>query len=108
MFQWVFSILFPRLLPKHVLQNIKIVITDGDPQEFTHIDNAKQNIIPNTKKVRYEWHIITQGFERHVDTTFPDIAASVVEKHKKRIQSWMYSDTMGNIETPLLRVPIAV
>ena len=91
MFRWVFSVIFPRLIPKHILQNIKIVITDRDPQEFTQIDNAIQNVIPNAKRVRCGWHIITQGFERHVNTTFPDIAASVVEKYKKRILNWMYS-----------------
>ena len=33
MFRWILSVVFPRLLPKHILSNIKIIISDGDPQE---------------------------------------------------------------------------
>ena len=37
MFRWIFSVVFPRLIPKHILTNIRVVITDGDPQEFSQI-----------------------------------------------------------------------
>ena len=52
MFRWVFSVVFPRLIHKHILHNIKVVITDGDPQEFLQVDNAMENVIPNAKRVR--------------------------------------------------------
>ena len=42
----------PMLVPKLVLQNISIV-TDGDVQEFTQVDDAmKIIIIPNITRVR--------------------------------------------------------
>ena len=91
MFRWVFSVVFPRLIPKHILHNVKVVITDGDPQEFLQVDNAMENVIPNAKRVRCGWHIVHQGFDRHVDTTFPYISSTVVDDHKKIIQNWMYS-----------------
>ena len=61
-----------------------IVITDGDSQEFTQVDNAIQNVLPNAKRVRCGWHIVHQGFDRYVDTTFQDIPSSIVEDHKKQ------------------------
>ena len=58
MFRWVFSVVFPRLLPKHILSKIRIVITDGDPQEYSQVDNAIESVIPNAKRVQCGWHII--------------------------------------------------
>ena len=81
MFRWILSVVFSRLIPKHVLCNTKIVITDGDPQEYIQIDNVIQNIIPNTKRIWCGWHIISQGFDKHVNTTSPDIPSSTVEKY---------------------------
>ena len=91
MFRWVFSVVFPRLILKHVLSKVRIVITDGDPQEFSQVDNAIESIIPNAKRVRCGWHIVHKGFEKYIDTTFPDISTSIVNDHKKIIQNWMYS-----------------
>ena len=101
MFRWVFSVVFPRLIPKHILQNVKIVITDGDPQEFLQVDNAIENVIPNAKRVRCGWHLVHQGFDRYVDTTFPDICSTVIDNHKKIIQNWMYSWMKGRCSSYL-------
>ena len=67
------------------------MITDGDLQEFLQIDNAIENVIPNAKRVRCGWHIVHKGFEKYIDTTFPDIPTSVINDHKKHFQNWMYS-----------------
>ena len=91
MFRLIFSVVFPRLLPKHILHKIKIVITDGDPQEYGQIDNAIETVIPNARRIRCGWHIVHQGFDRHVDTTFPNISSEVVNEHKKVLLNWMYS-----------------
>ena len=91
MFRWIFSAVFPRLIPKHILSNVQIVIIDGDPQGFSQIDNAIQTVIPNATRIRCGWHIVHQGFDRHVDTTFPSTPADVLNEHKKIILNWMYS-----------------
>ena len=44
MFIWVFSVVSPRLFPKHILTKVRIVITDGDPQEFSQVDNAIESV----------------------------------------------------------------
>ena len=59
------------------------MITDGDSQEFTQVDNAIENVIPNAQRVRCGWHIVNQGFDRYVDTTFPDVPSTTVDHHKK-------------------------
>ena len=51
MFRWIFSVVFPSLIPKHILSSIKVVITDGDPQEFLQIDNAIGNVLPNARRI---------------------------------------------------------
>ena len=86
MFWWVFSVAFSRLIPKRILQNIKVVITDGDAQEFTQVDNAIENVIPNAERVRCGWHIVHQGFDRYMDTTFPMFQAQQLINTKK--YSW--------------------
>ena len=91
MFRWIFSVVFPRLIPKQILHKIKIIITDGDPQEYGQIDNAIETVIPNARRTRCGWHIVHQGFDRYVDTTFPNISSEVVNEHKKVILNWMYS-----------------
>ena len=55
------------------------------------MDNAIENVIPNAQRVRCRWHIVHQGFDRYVDTTFPDIPSTTIEKHKKIIMTWIYS-----------------
>ena len=79
MSRWIFSVMFPRLISKHVLYNIKIDITDGDSQELTQIYHVIQNVISNAKKIWCGWRIISQDFDKHVNTTFPDTPSSVVE-----------------------------
>ena len=49
-----------------------MVITDGDPQELSQIDNAIVNIIFNAKRFSF-------------GTTFPDLPSSVVDENKKII-----------------------
>ena len=91
MFRWVFSVVFPRLIPKHVLSKVRIVITDGDPQEYSQVDNAIESVFPNAKRVQCGWHIVYKGFEKYIDMTFPDIPTTIINDHKKIIQNWMYS-----------------
>ncbi len=63
MFCWVFSVVFPKFIPKHILLSVKIIITDGDPQEYTQVDNAIENVLFNARRIRCGWHIVAQGFE---------------------------------------------
>ena len=51
MFRWVFSVVFPRLIPKHILQNIKIVITDGDLKNLHKLIMQSRMLFPTQKEL---------------------------------------------------------
>ena len=64
----MFSVVFPRLISKHVLAKVRILITDEDPQDFSQVDNAIESMIPNAKRVQCGWHIVHKGFDKYIDT----------------------------------------
>ena len=39
-FRWIFSVVLPKLVDRTVLSRIRLIISDGDAQEFTIIDSA--------------------------------------------------------------------
>ena len=47
MFRWVFSVSWPRLIPKHILDRIKLILSDGDSTEYNQIDNAIKKYMPH-------------------------------------------------------------
>lgn len=101
MFRWILSVVFPRLIPKHIHSKIKIIISDGDPQEYLQIDNAIQVYFPSLTRVRCAWHIISKGLEDNVDMKFPDVPADVVRDQRAIILSWILSWTKDHCETYL-------
>ena len=42
-FQWLFNSVFPQLLGKKALSDVKIMVTDGDAQETSQLDYAIKN-----------------------------------------------------------------
>ena len=70
-------------MPMKILCNIKFIITDDIPQEFSQVDNTIEKILLNDRMIRCEWHNNTQGFEKHVNTKFPDPFPSLTDQHKK-------------------------
>ena len=99
MFRWILSVVFPRLLPSHILSKMKIIISDGDPQEYFQINNAIQNHYPQAKRVRCGWHLIAKGFEKHVDSKFPNLPENFVQKNFKLLMNWCYSWMKNDCET---------
>ena len=88
MFRWVLSVVFPRLIPAHILKSMRVIISDGDPQEYSQIDNAIAKYFPNVYRMNCGWHIIAKGFEKHIDTKFPGIPPDVVTQHVMNIHNW--------------------
>ena len=101
MFRWVLSVVFPRLIPKHIHSKIKIIISDGDPQEYLQIDNAIQVYFPSLTRVRCAWHIISKGLEDNVDMKFPDLPSNIIQDQRSIILSWILSWTKDRCETYL-------
>ena len=40
MFRWIFSVAMPSLINKKLLEKVHMIISDGDSQFFSEIDNA--------------------------------------------------------------------
>ena len=70
-------------------------------RNFYRLTMQLKFVFPKAKRSRCGWHIVHQGFNRYVDTTFPDISSTIVNEHKKIIQNWMYSWMKGNCSTYL-------
>ena len=61
-FQWLFSIVLPKVYSNTVLQRIRLVISDGDAQEYNQLDNAIQKYFPHIVRARCGWHIVDRSW----------------------------------------------
>ena len=77
-FRWVFCVLLPKVYSNYLLSQIKIIVTDGDAQESSQIDNAIDLFFPEVKRVQCGWHIVHQGWNR--------VIGKPSYHHKKHIQ----------------------
>ena len=64
--KWLFQTVFPALIGKDVLDKISVVITDGDSQEITQLENAVEKFFRNVYRLRCSWHIIDRGWQKRV------------------------------------------
>lgn len=90
-FRWVFQAVLPTLLGRDNLKRVNVIITDGDSQETSQIDDMRENIeelhhnvdlrytlahvlddearrFRSILRVRCGWHIVEKGFSRHCPT----------------------------------------
>ena len=66
---WVFNWIFTQVLPKmfdSIMQDVKLIISDGDSQEMAAIDNAISMHYPKARRARCGWHIIDRGWHNHM------------------------------------------
>ena len=85
-FRWVFCVLLPKVYSNDLLSQIKIIVTDGDAQESSQIDNAIDLFFPQVKRVRCGWHIVHQGWNR--------VIGKPAYHHKKHIQQFKHFKTV--------------
>ena len=93
MFRWIFSHVLVQMFSLTVLKKTRIIISDGDAQEFGQLDNAIDRFFPNTIRVRCGWHLIDRSWEKHFikKSHFPEEAKDYYDILKKNIQTWMYT-----------------
>ena len=65
-FCWMFLLVIPTLFPSCVLSQIKAIITDGCPQEFTQIDYGRKTICKNALRIQCGSHLVRMGWVVHV------------------------------------------
>ena len=74
-FRWLFQNAMPSLLGPEFMARIRIIVTDGDSQETSQVDNAIAKFrdqideavaanFPLTQRVRCGWHAIEKGWDR--------------------------------------------
>ena len=92
-FRWIFCVLLPKVYSNDLLSQIKIIVTDGDAQESSQIDNAIDLFSPQVKRVRCGWHIVHQGWNRLIGKPSYLHKKHIQQfKHFKTVcQSWIYS-----------------
>ncbi|KAG7354809.1 MULE transposase domain containing protein [Nitzschia inconspicua] len=95
MFRWLFQTAVPAIIGKTTCERIRLVITDGDSQELTQLDDAISSVFTKCVCRRCGWHIIHQGWKRHVGSLGRSQEAKEISQ---RIRSWVYF-FMKSIET---------
>eukprot|EP00957_Ditylum_brightwellii_P208562 15358040-Ditylum_brightwellii.AAC.2 len=66
-YKWITQNGIPDLLTRHFCNGVKVILTDGDCQEYEMIDICLITIFKNAKRVRCGWHIVDLGWKRHID-----------------------------------------
>ena len=66
-FKWLFQSVFPVLLGQRYLNDVKIVLGDGDPQQISQLEDAIDKHFTNVYRTRCSWHIIDRGWTKKVD-----------------------------------------
>ena len=96
-FRWGFSILLPQLYGNHILQQINVVIIDGDAQENSQIDNAIDKFFPHAKRFHCGWHIGNRSWMKQIEglKSFPSEMQLFYEKMKDISHFWIYSLMKG-------------
>jgi hypothetical protein len=74
-YEWLFQTMFPTLIGKDVLEKINIVVTDGDSQEITQLEEAAVKYFLNVYIMRYSWHIIDKDWRKKVNVLLGGIPA---------------------------------
>ena len=85
------------------MEKVCIIISDGDTQFLTQIDDAIQPYFKNITRVRCRWYLIYKGWERHVDSAsiFKNISMTEYKDIKQKLTSWITSWMKGSCETLL-------
>ena len=62
LFKWLFQVCFPSLLGSEHLNDVRIVLGDGDPQQISQLEDAIIKYFPHVYRARCSWHIIDRGW----------------------------------------------
>ena len=94
LFRWIFQCGIPTLMGTDACKKVKLIVTDGDSQEFTQLDAAlKAGIYGDAKRRRCGWHIIEKGSTKWL---------KYQEDDRKKVVSimkfWLQESLMKNVE----------
>lgn len=95
-YRWVFLRCVPYLLGKEVLSKVNVIITDGDSQEFTSIDQAIFKYFKSAIRLRCGVHVVMKTFEKSVMSSNFMPHKEKAEAQLQMIKNWVYSWMNGS------------
>jgi hypothetical protein len=93
-YRWVFMKCIPFLVGEEQLKRVRLLITDGDSQEFNAVDEAIFHHLPNARRIRCAYHLVQKTWENKVP--HPSLQDPPVARLCHAIKSWVYSWMNGN------------
>jgi hypothetical protein len=97
LFRWIFYHGIPTLMGKEACKKVKMIITDGDSQETSQLDNAiRSNVYGDARRRRCGWHIIEKGSTVHLRSTIKCLKFQAVVSVMKL---WIQESLMKGVET---------
>ena len=66
-FKWLFQVVFTSLLGVEYLNDVKIMLGDGCPQQISQIEDAIDKYYSHVYRTRCSWHIIDRGWYAKVN-----------------------------------------
>ena len=92
-FRWIFSAVLPKMFGLSKLNDVKLIISDGDSQEMQQIDTAITKYFPQAYRARCGWHIVEMGWQNHMLTSsvFPKEKREKYYMISDKVKGWMYS-----------------
>jgi hypothetical protein len=93
LFNWLFQTAVPAIMGTRSCTEVRLVITDGDSQEFNQLDVAIQKLFINAKRRRCGWHLINRGWRRNVGALVASNSKTknAVCMNIQNIKNWLYS-----------------
>ena len=98
-FRWIFLHVLPTMFSKETIGRIRVIISDGDSQEYQQIDVAISTFCPHVMRLRCGWHVIDRGWMRHGPKSNHYKDKIAFKAITTNIRNWMFSWTSSACET---------
>ena len=98
-FRWIFLHVLPTMFSKETIDRIRVIISDGDSQEYQQIDVAINTFCHQTLRVRCGWHVIDRGWMRHGPKSNHYKDKKSFKEITTKIRVWMFSWTSSACES---------
>ena len=98
-FNWIFSVVMPTLLGTSLMERVRHIICDGDPQECTQIDAAIARHFPQVTRGRCGFHLVNLGWDRYMGAMKQYKDKVLYKKVAQNLRNWIYSWMKPSCET---------
>ena len=93
-YRWVFLKCLPSLLGTEAMLRVRLLITDGDSQEFDAAQEACLHFFKNAARCRCMFHLVQKSVQRHIAPS--GFNTPLTKQHLQKVKSWVYSWADGS------------